>query len=343
MTDVVAALIWDQNKFLICQRPPNKARGLLWEFVGGKVEPGETRQEALMRECREELAIDIAVEDVFLEVIHTYPDIKIRLILFNAVIASGPPQLLEHNAIAWITPDEIPQYPFCPADKEILELIRLRSDLFSMQDEGYKHFQSALLPTVSSERIIGVRVPMLRKFAKQVNCDTFMSQLPHKYYDEDMLHSILISSLSDANSVIRALDTFLPYVDNWAVCDTISPKTFSAHPETLPEKIGQWLHSDHPYTVRYAVGVLMKYYLDDAFVPSMLQTVAQIKSEEYYVNMMRAWYFATALAKQYPWAISVLEEKQLDSWTHNKTIQKAVESFRITSAQKEYLRSLRIK
>lgn len=129
MTDVVAALIWDHDKFLICQRPQNKARGLLWEFVGGKVEPGETRQQALIRECREELAIEIAVKDVFLEVIHTYPDIKIRLILFNAVIASGEPQLLEHNAIAWITPAQIPQYQFCPADKEILELIRQRSGL----------------------------------------------------------------------------------------------------------------------------------------------------------------------------------------------------------------------
>ena len=129
MTDVVAALIWDHDKFLICQRPQNKARGLLWEFVGGKVEPGETRQQALIRECREELAIEIAVKDVFLEVIHTYPDIKIRLILFNAVIASGAPQLLEHNAIAWITPAQIPQYQFCPADKEILELIRRRSGL----------------------------------------------------------------------------------------------------------------------------------------------------------------------------------------------------------------------
>ena len=129
MTDVVAALIWDHDKFLICQRPQNKARGLLWEFVGGKVEPGETKQQALIRECREELAIEIAVKDVFLEVIHTYPDIKIRLILFNAVIASGEPQLLEHNAIAWITPAQIPQYQFCPADKEILELIRRRSGL----------------------------------------------------------------------------------------------------------------------------------------------------------------------------------------------------------------------
>jgi len=129
MTDVVAALIWDHDKFLICQRPQNKARGLLWEFVGGKVEPGETRQQALIRECREELAIEIAVKDVFLEVIHTYPDIKIRLILFNAVIASGEPQLLEHSAIAWITPAQIPQYQFCPADKEILELIRQRSGL----------------------------------------------------------------------------------------------------------------------------------------------------------------------------------------------------------------------
>ena len=126
MTDVVAALIWDRNKFLICQRPAHKARGLLWEFVGGKVEKGETKQQALIRECREELAVDIAVKDVFLEVIHTYPDIEIRLTLFNAEIVSGVPQMLEHNDIVWITPDEISQYMFCPADKEILELIQNR-------------------------------------------------------------------------------------------------------------------------------------------------------------------------------------------------------------------------
>ena len=341
MTDVVAALIWDGDKFMICQRPPHKARGLLWEFVGGKVEPGETKQQALIRECREELAVAVTVKDVFLEVIHTYPDIVIRLTLFNAVISAGIPQMLEHNAIAWITPKQISQYAFCPADKEILELIQLRSDLFSLCDETYKQFQGSLLPTVQPDRMIGVRMPALRKLAKHVNAESFMTHLPHKYYEEDMLHGILISSLTDANTAIEALNAFLPYVDNWAVCDTISPKAFTAHPAYLLDKVKQWLRSDHPYTVRYAIGVLMKYYLDDAFTPPMLDFVVDVKSADYYVNMMRSWFFATALAKQYKSTVRILEENKLDTWTHNKTIQKAVESFRITREQKNFLRTLR--
>lgn len=343
MTDVVAALVWDKDKFLICQRPMHKARGLLWEFVGGKVESGETKQQALIRECREELAVDITVKDVFLEVIHTYPDIKIRLTLFNAEIASGVPQMLEHNDIAWITPQQIPLYEFCPADKEILELIQLRSKLFSYQDQAYKQFQGPLLATVSSDRMIGVRVPVLRKLAKELDASDFMAHLPHKYHEEDLLHGILISSLSDTQNAIEALDNFLPYVDNWAVCDTISPKAFAAHPSCLLKKVKQWLLSEHPYTVRFAIGVLMKYYLDDAFSPALLDLVVNVDSKEYYVNMMRAWYFATALAKQYSATIGILERKKLDTWTHNKTIQKAVESLRITPEQKNYLRTLRVK
>lgn len=345
MTDVVAALIWDKNRFLICQRPANKKRGLLWEFVGGKVEPGETKQQALIRECREELAIDLTVEDVFLEVVHSYPDITIRLTLFHGRIAAGIPQMLEHNAITWITPDQIPEYDFCPADKEILELIQLRSKLFSMADLSYKQFQGSLLPTVSAERIIGVRVPALRRLAKDrtVFSNEFLTQLPHKYYEEDMLHAILISSLQDTDATINALDSFLPFVDNWAVCDTIAPQAFRSKPECLIPKVIQWLASDHPYTVRYAIGVLMKYYLDDAFVQSHLDLVAEIKSDEYYVNMMRAWYFATALSKQYDSTLKILERNTLDTWTHNKTIQKAVESFRITPEQKQFLRKLRRK
>lgn len=343
MTDVVAALIWNEDKFLICQRPEHKARGLLWEFVGGKVEPGETKQQALIRECREELAINLTVKDIFLEVIHNYPDIEIRLTLFNAEIASGTPQILEHNDITWITADQIPQYTFCPADKEILELIQLRTNLFSHQDDAYKQFQSSLLPTIPAENIIGVRVPILRKLAKQVNCDAFMAHLPHKYYEENILHAILISSLPDVDTTIQALDRFLPYVDNWAVCDTISPKVFTECPDCLLDKVKEWLSAEHTYTVRYAIGVLMKYYLGDMFSPSLLNLVCELKSKEYYVNMMRAWFFATALAKQYESTIKLLEAHVLDKWTHNKTIQKAVESFRITADQKEYLRSLRIK
>lgn len=345
MTEVVAALIWDSCRFLICQRPENKSRGLLWEFVGGKVEPGETKQQALIRECREELAVEIAVNDVFLEVVHAYPDITIKLTLFNAAITSGVPRLLEHNNIAWITPNEISQYAFCPADKEILELIRLRTDLHSLQDTEYKTFQSRLIPTVEPDRIIGVRVPRLRKIARTMYTEKigFLSHLPHKYYEEDILHAVLISDLTDYQATVQALDAFLPYVDNWAVCDTLSPKAFSSHPDELRQKVSRWICSQHPYTVRFGIGVMMKYYLDDAFDPSDMDLIIQIKRDAYYINMMRAWYFATALAKQFDYAATVLIENKLDLWTHNKAIQKAVESLRITDEQKAYLRTLRRK
>ena len=221
----------------------------------------------------------------------------------------------------------------------------LQERLFAMQDKQYAAFQAKLTPGVPVESFIGIRVPVLRKFAKEFTkekeCEEFLHQLPHEYYDENMLHGLLISEVKDYEECIRLTDTFLSFVDNWAVCDCFSPKVFAQHkPELLPA-IRRWLGSDQVYTVRYGIGMLMRYYLDDAFRPEYLAWVAAVHSEEYYVNMMIAWYLATALAKQWDATIPYLEERKLSPWVHRKTIQKAVESYRITDEQKVYLKTLR--
>ncbi len=216
-----------------------------------------------------------------------------------------------------------------------------------MQDIGYKEFQSKLVPTMDKEQIIGVRTPQLRAFAKELGkmqeAELFLHQLPHQYYEENNLHGMLIMSVKNYEECVEKVKEFLPYVDNWATCDLLRPTVFKRH---LPELIGEvknWLQSDKTYTVRFGIGMLLSYYLDDAFAPEYLDWAAQIRSEEYYVNMMTAWYFATALAKQYEKTLPYLKEQRLDVWTHNKTIQKAIESYRITPEQKEYLRGLKRK
>ncbi len=356
MTEVVAALIFQKNKFLICQRPAHKARGLMWEFVGGKVEPGEDHKEALVRECQEELDVTVRVGDVYFTVEHKYPDITVRLSIYHACIIEGTIQMLEHNDIRWITPDEIPQYTFCPADRDILAAItnsyqsyskNIADKIKSCQDFAYKEFQTKLIPNIDSDAVIGVRVPNLRKLATAVSrspdVTLFLSMLPHCSYEENILHAILISQHKTIEETVAALDTFLPYVDNWAVCDTIAPKVFKSHSDSLLSTVKHWLRSDHPYTVRYAIGVLLRYFLSDGYSPEQLEWVCDISSQEYYVKMMVAWYFATALAFQYDDAITFLENKKLTVWIHNKTIQKALESYRIPDQRKDYLRSLRIK
>jgi 3-methyladenine DNA glycosylase AlkD len=203
------------------------------------------------------------------------------------------------------------------------------------------------MPTVDKNKIIGVRTPELRKYTKEIRATTaaeeFLHSLPHKYYEEDNLHAFLLEYIGDFNLCIASLDRFLPYVDNWATCDGMNPKILTKYPDKLLEKTEDWLCSPHTYTVRYGIGVLMRYFLEEGFDLHLAQRVANVKSEEYYVNMMRAWYFATALAKQYDAALPWLEECRLDPWTHNKTIQKAVESYRVSPEQKEYLRTLRRK
>lgn len=352
ITDVVAALIWDGDRFLACQRPAHKARGLLWEFVGGKVEPGETFENALIRECKEELNVAVSVGHVFMTLIHEYPDLTVRLTLFNATITGGIIQKLEHNDIRWITTKEIDQYAFCPADVEILEKLKtidngMQAELMSLADYNYKAFQSALIPTMNSDKMIGVRIPALRNLAKEIKSagedKAFLKTLPHRFYEEDNIHGILISKMDEFSVAIQELDRFLPFVDNWATCDLIAPKAFKHRPELLIHKVHEWLSNDHPYTVRFAIGVLMRYYLDDGFSTEYLSLVGQLKSDDYYVKMMQAWYFATALAKQYEDTVGIFEEQRLPKWVHNKAIQKAIESYRVSFEHKQYLRTLKLK
>ncbi len=218
--------------------------------------------------------------------------------------------------------------------------------LYTLQDTTYRDFQGKLLPTVDPKTIIGVRTPDLRKLAKELakqdDIVTFLDTLPHTCFDENQLHAFILSELKDYNRCITLVDRFLPYVDNWATSDQLSPKVFRKHKPDLLEHIKSWLKSDKTYTVRFAVGMLMQHFLDEDFKSTYPKLVAAIKSDEYYINMMRAWYFATALAKQYDAIIPYIEQKKLDAWTHNKTIQKAIESYRITPEQKEYLRTFRL-
>ena len=220
---------------------------------------------------------------------------------------------------------------------------KIQEMLFELQDLEYRAFHSKLMPTVDPAAIIGVRTPELRKLAKQVakmpEANAFLKSLPHKYYEENNLHGFLLEEIKDYDTCIAALEEFLPYVDNWATCDMMSPKVLKKHLPELLKVIEGWLASGRTYAVRFGIGMLMRFYLDDAFDLAYPEMVAAVCSEEYYVNMMRAWYFATALAKQYEKVLPFIENKRLDVWTHNKAIQKSVESNRITKEQKEYLKT----
>ncbi|MGX6969546.1 DNA alkylation repair protein [Vagococcus bubulae] len=218
--------------------------------------------------------------------------------------------------------------------------------LFSMQDRTYKVFNAKLIPTVNPDKVIGVRMPQLRKLAKEMikNDDTahFLSELPHTYHEENVLHMLIISSTKDFEEAIKAYQTFLPYADNWAVTDCQTPTVFKKNPEKLLPFIDEWLTSSEEYTVRFAILQLMNIYLvDENFNQSILDRVCEVKSEAYYVNMMRAWFFATSLAKQYDATIAYISERKLDDWTHQKTIQKARESLRISPETKDYLKTLK--
>lgn len=225
--------------------------------------------------------------------------------------------------------------------------MKLIEQLFSMQDTSYRDFHAKLIPTIDKETIIGIRTPELRKFAKEfrksAECEEFLITLPHQYYEENNLHAFLLEMEKDYNKLAEKLDIFLPYVDNWATCDAMRPKVLRKHLKEFLPKVQGWLSSDRPYTIRYGIGMLLSFYLDDEFKTEYLEWVANLRSEEYYVNMMIAWYFATALAKQYDFTILYIEENKLDKWTHNKAIQKAIESYRVTDEQKKYLRTLRVK
>lgn len=223
--------------------------------------------------------------------------------------------------------------------------MNIKEELFALQDIAYADFQGKLVPNIPRDLFIGVRVPEARKLAKRIaekpETSKFMRDLPHKYYDENILHGLLLSEMKDFDACIEAGDEFLPYVDNWAVCDIISPKIFKKNKRPLLEKIKEWSASEKTYTCRFGIKILMSYFLDDDFKPEYLEIPLSINSEEYYVKMMIAWFFATALAKEWDMTIKYIEDQHLDIWTHNKAIQKARESRRLTAKEKEYLKSLR--
>ena len=228
------------------------------------------------------------------------------------------------------------------------EMIRdVRKRLFEMQDTGYRYFHARLVLTVEKEKIIGIRTPILRKFAKEFGkterSEMFLKVLPHQYYEENNLHGLLIEQIRDYDKCLKELERFLPYIDNWATCDLLALHMMKKHRDIFIREIYRWMESDKPYIIRFGISMLMRHYLDEEFKPEYAEKVASIRSEEYYVNMMRAWYFATALAKQYEKILPFLEERRMDIWTHNKTIQKSIESYRITQEQKDHLRTLRIK
>ena len=225
--------------------------------------------------------------------------------------------------------------------------MKIQKELFSLQDKKYMKFLSKLTPNVSEDTIIGVRIPEIRKLAKKLvkndEYEDFLKELPHKYYDENLLHGAIISENKDFENCIELLNSFLPFVDNWAVCDTISPKIFKKHKKELIEKIKEWSQSDKTYTCRFGVEMLMTHFLDEDFKKEYLEMVANIHSEEYYVKMVIAWFFATALTKQWDYAVIYLENNRLDVWVHNKTIQKARESLKILEDKKGYLKGLKRK
>ena len=223
--------------------------------------------------------------------------------------------------------------------KEIQQL------LFELQDMAYRDFHSRLMPDIDKETVIGIRVPMLRKYAKSIAgtelSEKFIKELPHRYYEENNLHMMLITGIKDYARCLTEIERFLPYIDNWATCDFPAPKCFEDHKEELLPVIKRWIASSETYTIRYGIGMLMRLYLDEDFDPEYVRLVVGVKSDEYYVNMMIAWYMATALAKQWDAVIPYIEEHCMSDWVHRKTIQKAVESYRITDEQKEYLKGYR--
>lgn len=221
----------------------------------------------------------------------------------------------------------------------------LEEELFEMQDLKYREFHSRLMPGIDKETIIGIRMPLLRKFtrefAKTPETEYFLRDLPHRYYEENNMHMMIVSWIKDYGTCLAELEKFLPHVNNWATCDLPAPKCFAKHKEELLSEIQKWITSGRTYTIRYGIGMLMNFYLDEDFRPEYLRLAADVGSEEYYVNMMIAWYLATALAKQWEATIPYLEGRCLSEWVHRKIIQKAIESYRITPEQKVYLRSLR--
>lgn len=225
-------------------------------------------------------------------------------------------------------------------------MTEIQKKLYNMQDKKYKAFNSRLIPDVPAEKQIGVRIPDIRQLAKEIRnseeAQSFLKNLPHEYFEENNLHGYLLEYISDFDTAVAMTEKFLPYIDNWATCDTITPRAFRKSLPEFYERIKEWLMSEHTYTIRFAVNMLMKFFLDEKFTDEILLLVAEIKSDEYYVNMVRAWFFATAMAKQREATLPYLSERKLDKWTHNKTIQKCIESYRISGEDKNILKEMKI-
>lgn len=215
---------------------------------------------------------------------------------------------------------------------------QLYDALLAHREEAYRQMQVRLIPNIASDTILGVRTPVLRSLAKELeDGERFLQNLPHRWFEENQIHSFLLEREKNFTAAIAGVEAFLPYVDNWATCDQLRPKCFGRHRQELLPYIRRWIASGEDYTVRFGIGMLMVHYLDDAFDPAYLELAASVHSEEYYVRMMVAWYFATALAKQYDAALPYISGYQLDKWVHNKAIQKAVESYRVSPEQKNIL------
>lgn len=223
--------------------------------------------------------------------------------------------------------------------------MKIQEELFKLQDISYKEFHSKLIPTIDKNTIIGIRIPLLRSYAMKIKytkeADKFLNTLPHTYYDENVLHALLLSEMTDYETFIKSMQAFLPYIDNWAVCDVLKPKSIKKHKQIFIDEIKSWISSKDTYTIRFGVVMLMTYYLDKDYQKDYLNYPLQAKSDEYYVNMAISWFYTTALAKHYDEVVKILKDKELSVWVHNKTIQKAIESYRITKEQKEELKKLK--
>lgn len=220
--------------------------------------------------------------------------------------------------------------------------------LMKYKDDKYKAFNAKLVPNIDIDNIIGIRIPNIRKLAKEIKdedyIDTFLNELPHKYQEEYILHGLLLSiKYKDINILLNKLDTFLEYANNWVITDTISPKLFKKYPDIVYEYIVKWINSNHEYKIRFAIVSLLQFYLDDNYNKKILTLVKNIKYNSYYVNMAIAWFYSFALIKQYDDTIKLFENKKLDKWIHNKSIEKAIDSYRVSSDKKTYLKSLKIK
>lgn len=266
--------------------------------------------------------------------VDTHPD---NLVMQNFLIKNH----FQRRGIVHVEQDDMPRIAFERMEKTF----PIQKQLFNLRDSSYKAFNHNLIPNIPSASVIGVRTPDLRKYAKELK-DTdlateLLSQLPHTYFEENQLHSFIISDMKDYDSCLNEINRFLPYIDNWATCDQCSPKVFKKNTNQLIHEVKKWIQSDHPYTVRFAIKVLMNHYLKENYQPEYLDMVSNVSMEHYYVQMMQAWFFATALAHQYDDTLKILESNRLPLWVHNKTIQKAVESYRISDEQKEYLKQIK--